>query len=194
MIKHPALRIAAIEDCDPAFLDQLQADLETFGRMTPYGHLIKDFEIDGSYAMRCATLMSDLDINIATGEDLKESLQLTEDNKDVQAVANQFIRALSVKYGLMVSPARKYPFAKNNPKIMCFSLRERKTYGTVSRINPHLDVGVVGEDGLTRSFNPSTDIPEMYDPWASTLDQWREKYGEKLLEFGETPETAWMKP
>jgi hypothetical protein len=213
VIKHPAFRLRSIADADAPLLAGLLADLEEYGRLTPFAELITDFEVVGSYARGTAELHSDLDINVATGTEERRLLAIRRirANPDQFRQAIRFSRRLLDKYGTFIELALQHPTVKGLQK-SCFSLREMRMYGTERRrvdINPEtgavtvrpsptlqraprFSVAVTDTDGNIREYNPRTDTPARYDRWLDELPLWRRRYGSNLIEYGGTPETSWM--
>lgn len=193
MIKHPALRLADIADADPKFLDELQVDLLEFQGLCPFGDLIQDYEISGSYAAGRAKLHSDLDINLALGtpERMVEARNRIKQNKAAWDAAFKFIHNLSKKYGTLLQIQIQFPTMKAQAHVMCYSLLGRKTYGTVKKRQlPKITAGVFDE--TTGEFVEL--VPGVNDPFLKEIPKYKKLYGAKYLEYGETPETAHMKP
>lgn len=201
LVKHPALRIKNIAFCDPNFLTSLTADLYYIVELWGVSEYVLDFEVLGSYARGIAELHSDLDINIATTNifEAKEAAA----NSPTASEAILALKSLWIKYGLRIDLQMQHQSVKDIPTKMCFSLNSGVTYGTETRRigpdgqpivdtpirQPKLTMSVMDEElGCDRPFVPIQD-----DPWASELDEWRIRYGELWLEYGDTPETEHMK-
>ena len=192
MIKHPALRVKSIQQVAPEILDEVEADVEYCVGLSPYADLIVDLEILGSYATGRARLHSDLDINLATGsqEQIGAAIARIRENVPAHQISRKWqFKELQEKWGLRFQTGFMFPLAKTNPNLMCYSLKERKLYGTNPIKQARYDVQVVDAD--TGEMVPL--IPDENDPYLKELPEWRAKYGANLLEFGETPETAHMK-
>lgn len=190
MIKHPALRTPSISNCPPDFLDQLLADLEEFLNRSPIKDLVTDFEVMGSYACDRAGLWSDLDINLATGDApaQNKAILIIRENQDQWRDSVIFLKELWHKYGLRIEVALQHPSVKLIPEKMCFSLRERKIYGSNAVRARRLSLSVWDDD--LGEFVPF--VPGVNDPFQSEIERYQQLYGDKFLVYGETPETEYL--
>ena len=201
-LKHPALRLANAADVDPQFLWTFYADLQTFGTLTPFPDLITDYEIDGAYACGRAELHSDIDINICT--DTEENRQIAiaaiVEYPDQWRTALRFSKTLWTKYGVRIELKLQYPAAKDVENIMSFSLRDQMTYGTNSGDNrgvvipvrtPRLSLGYIDPE-TGNLVEVQTFDPRIHDPWYRELSIWQQRYGDRMLSYGNTPETDQM--
>lgn len=202
MIKHPALRVASSADIDKDFHAALAKECFAWLALTPFADLAIDLQEVGSYACETALLYSDLDFNVAfrSEADLALARKRIQENPDQWRKARDFWVQLCHKYGIHLEFAlQDYDVAATNKSY--FSLKEMKHYLRDKKVKvrvrqPHKAVKV--DDDTTslgfRAFDPTRDTPASYDPWAAELPKWEQKLGSKLLKFGETPDTAWMKP
>lgn len=193
MIKHPALRVSNIADVDSEFLDSFYADLLEFKKLCPFGDLIEDFEITGSYAAGRAKLHSDVDINLALGtqENVSRARVIVRERSEEWATALRYLHHVAdEKYGVILQLQMQFATMKTISHLMCYSLTERKTYGTQTERTPKLVTPKVWSDDAGDFVDL---IPDVNDPYLSELPKYRKKYGAKFLNYGDTPETAHMK-
>jgi len=210
--KHPALRVHSSVDIPSEYHKELAEDCFKYISLTPFADLVTDVVEVGSYAREQAELHSDLDLNIefATPEDLAEAKERIQANREQFRQAIQFLGELWKKWGTRISFAMFDYQVSKTPKSY-YSLKEMKYYPRikervdeiggefVERVRIQLappKLGMIVHDEETdswRPFNPETDTHDMYDPWYNELPKWRELLGGKLLEYGDTEETSWMK-
>lgn len=212
MIKHPAFRVRSSADIYKPVHDEFAADCWKYISLTPYADLVTDICEVGSYPCERAELHSDMDINqcfksqadmLLAGERIKEN---TDQFLQALAWRNQIMK----KWGLRIDFVRFDYDLSLTPKTY-FSLKEMKLHaGDKRRIDkidgvyvervihrvrtPRLGIVVPDEevDVGFRPFRPG-DTHDMYDPWFSELPEWEKKLKGKLLKYGETEETNWMK-
>ena len=189
LIKHPSIRVASVTDIDSRVLDELESDLRAWIDNSVLKNFITDFEIMGSYARGVAKIASDLDINMATGTQekfLAARLQV-KNNREAYQQTTLDRKKLWDKWGTIIQLAMKFPTAKTITDEMSFSLKKRVLSGTNREKAPKLMLTVVDkETGEARPMKISD------DPHLNELAKWKKLYGSKFLEFGKTPETAWM--
>lgn len=213
LMKHPATRVRSFLDIEKDFLQGLIDDCFEFISLTPFADLVIDLQGDGSYARECAELHSDMDINIAFASEADRLLarRRIKENPEQWAKAVAFLNQLRVKYGLFIEPALQHDNLANTPKSY-FSFKEKKLYKGETRkididyytkevkvrpVDPskpkHMSIGVIGDDGNAREFDPNKDSHDVYDQWIHLVPEYEAKLKDKFLRFGETEETAYMK-
>ena len=182
-MKHPAFRVKDILHLDSNLLDQLSKLLLKASKTISFSpHSI---EICGSYALGCARLESDIDVNLAA-KDWDEQVQwrrLWEDKKhkyDFLCPLQHFMK----EFNLRIEVA---PCCPDNKKYnVCYDIEEKKIYGR--------DDGQPVECSLIwhpykfmfeRGKPKIKSARHLRDDFSESVPYWRKKYGDHFIEIEE---------
>lgn len=215
MTKHPALRVRFYGDLWPSVKTRIRDFFVQASQGFPAVGF--DFEVSGAYVRGKAMFHSDLDVHLAafTEADRVALVDYIRNNPRGILLLRDRLNAIYETYGIRVDLfTRVLPTFADHPHKRCYRIlagtwHGLNTLGSDKRwdwnkttnewfMKPEKKVGRVGISSpiyITLDTGEKVETGEYafgVDPFESELPLWRRRYGNKLIELTDSPDTKWM--
>lgn len=175
-MKHPAYRVRNILHLDREILFSLRNELRQAAKTLPFDPTI---EICGSYAIGCARIESDIDVNLgAKTWDEQVAWRRLWENRAIEVAFQKRLKALKDEFQIKIEVAPCCP--------------DNKAYNVVYDVIEGKVYGVQGEFSLKwhpYQFKWEKGPPKesfarfQSDPFKDVVNEWRERYQDHFIEL-----------
>jgi len=201
-MKRPCLRVAYFGDVALEIKQEMLADLRVLETILPFP--IYDYDVVGSSARQEWLFRSDLDICLRTKEAWLPIGGLWRINPNATRRAVRHIRTLYEKWGVRFEITTEEANISANSFKTCFALKENRAYNTdrLLRVSVDLQTGSVlpaerNQPNVNYSLGWYDKEGEPHsrgdEQWPDEVAYWKQRYGAKYLNIGDTVDTAYLK-
>lgn len=180
-LKHPKWRVRAWELVHPAAREELLVALQEYVGILPFARDVVDIQIVGSYAVGCARVYSDIDVNIAFASWERQAAAYDEWQQAFDRVYlfNERVARLTARFQINVSFQPHSPNLKDY--VICYSCTDRKLY---NRREGEFKDHSYFWDRAAKLWTPFTKNTYVFeterDPFEADVAEWAAYYGENF--------------
>lgn len=188
-IKHPQWRVRKWEDLDKQLRDDFTADCMNFMSNFSFKQKLVDIEVVGSYAIGCARIHSDLDINLCADDWQSQSdliwlmlggrQMVVEGLPSIYQEVIAFREMMMEKYKIRIEVGFRNPDSKKYVPV--YSLVEQKFYNRKENepIEAHAFWNYPSKLGWLKAPYYNKRFAVIEDPFADEVAEWQARYGDK---------------
>src|SRR5580765_2562996 len=185
-MKHPAFRVRNILHLDPHILDELCNQLIEATHTLPF---VAIPEICGSYAIGCARIESDIDINLAAKNwDEQVHFRRLWEDKSIERAFKMRLKPFVDAYSMRIEVAPCCP--DNKPYNVVYDVIENKLYGKQGNFSlkwhPYQFKWIKGEPKVSGARF-------IRDEYKDLVKIWRDKYKSNFIEMELRKESLFRK-